>query len=118
MGRSSGFTLSGHALFFSMFFYSWHITWFGGGVGFFWGGLFGFFFGCFFEKGHSSSEGLVSTAATLFGEDTAPIRDTCLGYNKAGKDYFYSGGKGETGAAHIPLDWKHFKESDIDIHNC
>lgn len=87
-----------------MFFYSWHITWFGGGVGFFWGGLFGVFFGCFFEKGHSSSEGLVSTAATLFGEDTAPIRDTCLGYNKAGKDYFYSGGKGETGAAHIPLD--------------
>lgn len=75
------------------------------GLGVFGGfGLSGGFFGCFFEKGHSSSEGFVSTAATLFDEDTAPIRDTCLGYNKAGKDYFYSGGKGETEAAHIPLD--------------
>lgn len=131
------FALSSHTLFFSMSFYSWHTTWVWGVLGFFVLIYLAFsvsFFFCwlvvffFLRKGTVGSVlllsrlwrfGLHSSHAVLQGH-TAPIRDTCLRYNKAEKkDYFYSArGDGGTEAAHIPFDWKHFKASDTDIRNC
>jgi len=69
------------------------------GVGVFVGVVF-----FFWRKVTAGSEGLVCTAITLLCKDIAPVRDTRRRYNQAREDCFYSGGNGETEAAHIPCD--------------